>query len=74
MKKICKIDYMGSISGNAGCNNGCYDAAWSVHFDNGEVWQCQTCACGCGCSNTEPVALLKVGMSEDDALAILEDD
>lgn len=57
--KITNIEYQ--ETSNAGCNNGNY-IPYTVTFDNGEVYESETCRCGNGCSGTDRTNHLEIGM------------
>lgn len=65
-KKVEFIKYIGSASGNPGCNNGNYDVEHVVGFSSGETVAVYSCACGNGCYGSFPINLLKVGQEYTD--------
>lgn len=58
--KIMGINYFEKE--NAGCNNGNY-IPFIVAFDNGKIYEGETCRCGCGCYGSDRTRDLKIGMS-----------
>lgn len=50
---------------NAGCNNGNH-IPYTVNFDNGAVYEGETCRCRKGCHGVDKTDHLQVGMEFDD--------
>lgn len=57
--KITSIEF--ERAENAGCNNGKY-IPYTVKFDDGTVYEGETCRCHCGCSGSDRTDFLQVGM------------